>query len=44
MIQWEYLARTFVADKDHEVVIQYLQTELSRNELEGTAAARRADA
>lgn len=25
MIRWEYLARTFVADKDHEVVIQYLQ-------------------
>lgn len=25
MTQWEYLVRTFVLDKDHEVVIQYLQ-------------------
>lgn len=25
MTQWEYLARTFVADKEHEVVIDYLQ-------------------
>jgi hypothetical protein len=25
VIQWEYLARTFEADKDHDVVVQYLQ-------------------